>query len=198
MRKLIITLCLAVLIVSTAPFSMVNAAASGAPAQQGQTDQYLWVPGVMFKPRSSLMAYNLESRTFLVSSTRGSTEDHAFTIPVYLPSGTRLLGATFYYFDASARNSRLTLTKVNGAGGQEIFFDVSSSGSAGDGSREITIGAETIGILIDNSNGAYTLNWYPYDDTPDTKLRAVRLRYRLPSALPTADYLFVPGTAANV
>ncbi len=97
-----------------------------------------------------------------------------FTIHLHLPQGSRIDYLRIYYKDTSANNSTASIRKYDGAGATTTIAEVASAGNGGFGTQL----SPYIGHVVDNSDGAYALNWLPSVTGNSMQLCGLRVAYR--------------------
>lgn len=140
---------------------------------------YSFPPGSGFHSTSDAMGSNYNSGA-CINATGNATE--FFTIYLDLPEGSRIDYVRLYYRDTSSSNSMASLRKYDGAGNTNILGTVDSTGNGGFGYQV----SPYIGHIVDNSNGAYALNWRPIVVGTAMQLCGMRVAYRLATS---ATYL---------
>lgn len=162
-------------------------------ARQDQTDvtespdinDYLWIAGSSFKPRSSDIQYEYVSNGCITSLTGGNALNQSFTAPFRVPDGSVIRGVRFYYYDTSAQASRLSITSYDGAGSFTDHVLVDSTGAVGEGNLYQAL---TTPYTIDTAQRGFVLNWYPTVAGSTMRLCGARIFYdRGTPTLKTAD-----------
>jgi hypothetical protein len=98
------------------------------------------------------------------------------TLNLDLPQGARIDYLRIYFYDTDASNSVANIRKYDAAGNNTEIASVSSSGNAGFG----TALSAYSGHVVDNTDGAYVLNWQPIVTGNTMQLCGLRVAYRLP------------------
>jgi hypothetical protein len=88
--------------------------ARGDDLDSPTVNDYLWIAGSSFKPRSSDIQYDYTGNGCITSLTGGSELNQSFTAPLRVPNGSVIKGVRFYYDDTSAENSTLSITEPLG------------------------------------------------------------------------------------
>lgn len=166
--------------------------AAGQPGQIETPDanDYLWIAGVSFKPRSTSTEYFDAGNGCLVSNTGGGAVNDSFTVPFRLPTNSVLRGVRFYYYDADAGSSSLSITSYDGVGGFIDHVFATSDGSSGYGSIYQALGTP---FTVVASARAFVLNWYPSVAGSSMRLCGARVFYDVGSpAMVTPDHESAP------
>lgn len=133
-------------------FNYVHAPGPDEDARMGAapagSDQYLFVAGSAFTPRSS-------AQTVTYPGSGCTFSDAAVTTDVQLPSGTEVLGVRLYYYDmASVGSVGVFFTNYNGSGSTSDLITGTSTLESGYSSEYFSAPAS---VFIDNANGSYVL-----------------------------------------
>jgi hypothetical protein len=117
-------------------------------ASPAGSDQYLFVAGSAFSPRTSTQTVSYPGAGCIFS-------DSAVTTDVQLPSGTEVLGVRLYYYDmATLGNVNIFFTNYDGAGDGSDLISGSSTLESGFSSEFFSAPAS---VFIDNASGSYVL-----------------------------------------
>jgi hypothetical protein len=128
-----------------APGPDEDARMSAAPSG---SDQYLFIAGSAFTPRTS-------AQTVTYPGSGCTFSDAAVTTDVQLPSGTSVLGVRLYYYDmATTGGVGIFFTNYNGAGATSDLITATSTMESGYSSEFFGAPAS---VIIDNSSGSYVL-----------------------------------------
>lgn len=128
-----------------APGPDEDARMSAAPSG---SDQYLFIAGSAFTPRSS-------AQTVTYPGSGCTFSDAAVTTDVQLPSGTEVLGVRLYYYDmASVGSVGVFFTNYNGTGSSDDLITGASTQESGYSSEFFSAPAS---VFIDNISGSYVL-----------------------------------------
>ncbi len=150
---------------------------TSAPSNQIETpnaNDYLWIAGSSFKPRSTATQYSYASNGCIISTNGGGGLNDSFTVPFRLPSGSVIRGVRFYYYDAVAGSSRLSITSYDGLGG---FIDHVFAESDGNGGYGNVYAGLTTPYTVDSSARGFVLNWYPDGGGSSLRLCGARVFY---------------------
>jgi hypothetical protein len=168
----------------TAPETRAGAAAEAAPeafsAGSGFAGfSYLMIPGAGLHPRAAATTWSY-SGAGCVSAAAGND---LFTAGIDLPHGSRIDYIRLYYYDASPSDSTAYLTRFDGSGGYADLASVKSAAAAGYGHKVSGL----IGHVVNNSSGAYVVQWRADQTGPTMRLCGLRIAYRLP-----VTYTYLP------
>lgn len=143
---------------------------------------YLRISGAALKPRESNVEWYGGGGGGCIYASTGSSIA-VFNVPVYLPQGSTVKYFRMYYHDTNdSKNSSAWFTVYDMYGDIVGEWEVSSSGSSGDGYRTTAEFTHT----VDYASYSYVVNWRPYDLGSDMQVCGFRLYYHTP---PGAVYL---------
>lgn len=181
MWRTVATLLLAVGVV-VGTVSAQGISSEGVAVETGQpwqveapnANDYLWIAGGAFKPRSTSTEYLDTGNGCIASSTGGSSLNESFTVPFRLPNNSVLIGVRFYYYDAAVGSSRLSITSYDGAGNYTDHVLVTSVGSSG---YDNVYQGLTTPYTLDTYSRGFVLNWYPDVAGSSMRLCGARVFY---------------------
>lgn len=159
-----------------------------------EADDYLWIAGSSFKPRSTGVSYSYASNGCLVSNTGGSSLDESFTVSFRVPDSSVLRGVRFYYYDTSSDSSSMSITSYDGAGNFTDHVLGASQDSAGYGDTYLGL---TTPYTIATFTRGFVINWYPNVAGSSMRLCGARIFYDAGApTVATADAEPAPAPAA--
>ncbi|MDD2522809.1 MAG: hypothetical protein PHW11_08335 [Anaerolineaceae bacterium] len=154
----------------------------GAPDQQGLSAEPNWsdfhyfhVNGSAFRPRDSSVSWTTDGSGGCLVLSAGDPWV-IFNLHLEIPNGARIDYLRFYFYDTSAYNGNIWITRYNNIGGLADLVSVPSSGNTGYGT---TLSAELLHI-VNSTEYAYLLNYRPYVFGATMQLCGMRVAYRLP------------------
>ena len=171
---------------------------SGPDLTYGLVDYTMFfLPAAAFNPRMSTTTYAANPNTGYIYRTAGT--DNMFWAPLLLPPGALLHGIRIFYYDNSAQDMQVYVTKYMDATTPTLddIANWSSSGTPGYDNIYMTVG-ETI-RYEDPSTGkeqGYVVNVRMNDATSNMAFKGVRVLYylQLSPAPATASFSDVPTT----
>ena len=121
---------------------------SNAAVEAPQAQQYLFIAGSNFAPRSAVTTFSYYGGGCVQRDS--STGDSWFTTHIQLPDGATINGLTVFYLDNNATyDINSELWNFDGAGGTDLLAEADSSGSPGYSSTN----SPAFSHLVDNSAG---------------------------------------------
>jgi hypothetical protein len=133
---------------------------------------YEFVAGTTLIPRSSATTWTYNGGG-CVSASAGND---LFNIHLQLPQGSRVDYLRIYYYDTAVNDGQAWLTVYSGSGETFDLIAVNTASNTGYG----TALSPFAGVVVENANYAYVLNFRPNQTGSTMRLCGFRVAYRLP------------------
>lgn len=138
----------------------------------GTGNYYVWVSASGASSNHSALNYSYAGGGCMRQDSAGQSNGD-FDINVQLPDGHQILGFRYYWYDASASDSRASLFQFDGLGSLTLFGNNDSTGDTGFGEFYLDLSGDN--IIVDNFSGSYTIRLNSNEDGNNQRVCAVRL-----------------------